>query len=207
MIIIVDYGIGNLHSVRKAVEIVGGEATVSSDPAILQEADKVILPGVGAFKDGMSGLVSSGLIPAIKSFVASGRPLLGICLGMQLLFEQSREAGRHTGLGILPGQVVALEPDSLKVPQIGWNQIEARAETPLLADVESGSYVYFNHSFYCRPAYPRHTLATTEYGATFASVVGIGQVFGFQFHPEKSQRVGLQLLRNFINLKGCRGGR
>ena len=126
MITIVDYGIGNLHSVRKAVEFVGGKAIVTRDPAVLQKADKVILPGVGAFKDGMKGLASSGLIPAVESFVTSGRPLLGICLGMQLLFEQSTEAGQHAGLGILSGQVRVLEPDGLKVPQIGWNQLDVR---------------------------------------------------------------------------------
>jgi glutamine amidotransferase len=200
MITIVDYGIGNLHSVRKAVEFVGGEAIVTGDPALFQKADKVILPGVGAFKDGMRGLASSGFIPAIESFVASGRPLLGICLGMQLLFEQSREAGRHTGLGILPGQVRALEPDGLKVPQIGWNQLVVQKESPLFTQVGSGSYVYFNHSFYCQPTDPGNILATTDYGASFAAVVGSGQVFGFQFHPEKSQRVGLQLLQNFVAL-------
>jgi len=200
VIAIVDYGIGNLHSVRKAVEVVGEAALVTSDPADLLKADKVILPGVGAFKDGMSGLVSTGFIPAIKSFVASGRPLLGICLGMQLLFEQSQEAGWHAGLGILPGQVRAFEPNGLKVPHIGWNQLDVQKELPLLAQIESGRYVYFNHSYYCQPADPGHILATTEYGVDFASVVGSGQVFGFQFHPEKSQRVGLQLLQNFLAL-------
>lgn len=200
MIAIVDYGIGNLHSVRKAVAVVGGDAVVSDDSAALQAADKVILPGVGAFKDGMSGLASSGLIPAIDAFVATGRPLLGICLGMQLLFEQSDEAGHHHGLGVLPGRVLALEPDGLKVPHIGWNQVDLMAESSLLDNVASASYVYFNHSFYCRPAEPKHVLAKTSYGLEFASVVGAGQVFGFQFHPEKSQRVGLQLLRNFVNL-------
>lgn len=198
MITIVDYGIGNLHSVRKAVEVVGGAPMVTSDPADLLKADKLILPGVGAFKDGMDGLASSGFIPAIESFVASGRPLLGICLGMQLLFEQGQESGWRAGLGILPGQVLALEPAGLKVPHIGWNQLDVQKAIPLLSQIGDHRYVYFNHSYYCQPADPEHILATTEYGADFASLVGSGQVFGFQFHPEKSQRVGLQLLRNFV---------
>jgi glutamine amidotransferase len=200
MIVVVDYGIGNLHSVRKAVEFVGGEVLISAGPRALQQADKVILPGVGAFKDGMQGLMASGLMPAIHSFVASGRPLLGICLGMQLLFEQSYEGGQHAGLGILAGQVNSLDPIDLKVPQIGWNQIEFRQPSPLLSRVPSGSYVYFNHGYYCLPADNRHVLATTQYGGNFASVVGHKQVYGFQFHPEKSQQVGLQLLRNFVLL-------
>ena len=200
MIAIVDYGIGNLHSVRKAVEIVGGESLITADPTALQQADKLILPGVGAFKDGMRGLMASGLMPAIQSFVNSGRSLLGICLGMQLLFEQSHEAGQHTGLGILAGQVHPLDPKDLKVPQIGWNQIEISQPSPLFSGVSSSSYVYFNHGYYCQPADNRHILATTQYGRNFASVVGHNRVYGFQFHPEKSQRVGLQLLQNFVLL-------
>ncbi len=198
MIAIVDYGIGNLHSVRKAVEIVGGEPLITDVPAALELADKVILPGVGAFKDGMRGLVDGGLIRAIERFVASGRPLLGICLGMQLLFEHSYEAGTHTGLGILAGQVHPLDPTGRKVPQIGWNQLEFRYPSPALSGVPSGSYVYFNHGFYCQPSDSRDVLATTHYGSNFASVVGHNQVYGFQFHPEKSQRIGLRLLQNFV---------
>ncbi len=200
MIAIVDYGVGNLHSVRKAVAFVGGKAVVTDDPAALDRAEKVILPGVGAFKDGMKGLAASGFIPAVKAFAASARPVLGICLGMQLLFEESHEAGHHAGLGILPGQVQALVPDGIKVPHIGWNRIEIESNSPLLATVPDGSYVYFNHGYYCRPAVAQDVLAVTEYGPPFASIVGSGLVFGFQFHPEKSQRVGLQLLRNFVAL-------
>jgi glutamine amidotransferase len=200
MIAIVDYGIGNLHSVRKAVTFAGGDAVVTGDPATLDGAEKVILPGVGAFKDGMEGLAASGFIPAVKAFASSARPVLGICLGMQLLFEESQEAGRHAGLGILRGRVRALVPDGIKVPHIGWNRIEFESESPLLASVPNGSYVYFNHGFYCQPADARNVLAVTEYGHSFASIVGSDLVFGFQFHPEKSQRVGLKLLRNFVAL-------
>ena len=198
MIVIVDYGIGNLHSVRKAIEFVGGAPIISDNPEDLGQADKVVLPGVGAFKDGMRGLMDSGFIPAIERFVVSGKPLLGICLGMQLLFEQSFEAGMHAGLGILSGQVRPLDPVGQKVPQIGWNQIEFQNPSPALAGIESGSYVYFNHGFYCQPSDSREVLATTEYGSSFASVVGNNKVYGFQFHPEKSQRVGLRLLENFV---------
>jgi glutamine amidotransferase len=200
MIAIVDYGIGNLHSVSKAVAFVGGEAVVTDDPAVLERSTKIILPGVGAYKDGMEGLAASGFIPAVKAFAASDRPLLGICLGMQLLFEESQEAGRHAGLGILPGRVRALVPDGIKVPHIGWNRFETASDSPLLASVPDGSYVYFNHGYYCQPTEDQHILAVTEYGRNFASIVGSGLVFGFQFHPEKSQRVGLQLLRNFVSL-------
>lgn len=200
MIVIADYGIGNLHSVRKALEVVGAQTKVCSDPERLAVADKLILPGVGAFKDGMRGLVASGLLPVIREFVASGRPLLGICLGMQLLFEKSQEDGQHAGLSLLAGEVQALKPEGLKVPHIGWNQIHLSQDSPLFAGLSNGSFVYFNHGYYCQPVDNRHILATTEYGLSFASVVCSDQVFGFQFHPEKSQRVGLQLLRNFVRL-------
>jgi glutamine amidotransferase len=202
MIAIIDYGAGNLHSVQKAVEFVGGRSFFASTAEEIFRADKVVLPGVGAFQIGMTGLTNKGLVPAIKEYAATGRPLLGICLGMQLLFEESDEGGQHFGLGLLPGDVVAFEPIDLKVPQIGWNQLVHKDDIPLLANVKTGSYVYFNHSYYCRPSDPSHIFSTTEYGDSFASIVASGNVYGFQFHPEKSQRVGLQLLQNFIGVSG-----
>jgi len=200
MIAIIDYGAGNLHSVQKAVEFVGGRSFLADTAEEILRADKVILPGVGAFQVGMSGLTKKGIVPAIKEFVATGRPLLGICLGMQLLFEESDEGGQHFGLGFLPGDVVAFEPTDLKVPQIGWNQLTHQGDSSMLANVTSGSYVYFNHSYYCRPSDPSHILATTEYGNSFASIVASGNVFGLQFHPEKSQHAGLHLLQNFVEV-------
>jgi glutamine amidotransferase len=202
MIAIIDYGAGNLHSVQKAVEFVGGRSFLAGTAEEILRADKLILPGVGAFQVGMAGLTKKGLVPAINEFIDTGRPLLGICLGMQLLFEESDEGGRQSGLGLLPGRVVAFEPTDLKVPQIGWNQLAFQSNSSLLANVNSGSHVYFNHGFYCQPSDPNHILATTEYGDPFASMVANGNICGFQFHPEKSQRVGLHLLQNFIEVSG-----
>ncbi len=202
MIAIIDYGAGNLHSVQKAVQFVGGSSFLAGTSEEILNADKVILPGVGAFQVGMTGLRKKGLVSAINGFVSTGRPFLGICLGMQLLFEESDEGGRQSGLGLLPGRVVTFGATDLKVPQIGWNQIAHQRNSLLLANVTSGSYVYFNHSYYCQPSDPDHILATTEYGDPFASIVASGNIYGFQFHPEKSQHVGLQLLQNFIEVSG-----
>ena len=203
MIAIVDYGVGNLRSVQKALERVGATADVTSDPAALDAAQGVVLPGVGAFGDGMDSLRARQLVAPVLRQVEAGKPLLGICLGMQLLFEESEEMGRHQGLGLLPGRVVRFPEGELKVPHIGWNQLqraEPRPEMALLEGIGDGAYAYFVHSYYPIPDEPGDLLATTEYGLEFASVVGRGRVWGAQFHPEKSQDVGLRLLQNFAGL-------
>jgi glutamine amidotransferase len=201
MIVIVDYGVGNLRSVQKGLERVGATAVISDDPAMLDAARGVILPGVGAFGDGMDNLVARQLVEPVLRQVEGGKPLLGICLGMQLLFEESEEMGRHQGLGLLPGRVVRFSDGDLKVPHIGWNQLlGTRGE--VLRGVQDGAYAYFVHSYYALPDDPADVQATTEYGLEFASVVGRGKILGAQFHPEKSQEVGLRLLENFARLVG-----
>lgn len=199
-VLLIDYGIGNLRSVQKALETVGADVRLSADPADLDTAAKIVLPGVGAFGDGMSNLQRGGWIAPLRAALEQGTPLLGICLGMQLLFESSDEAPGLHGLGLLPGVVRRFPADfGLKVPHTGWNQLWPRRETPLLAGLPPGAYAYFNHGYYCAPANPADTLAECDYGLRFAAAVGRGNVFGVQFHPEKSQAVGLQILRNFIN--------
>ena len=200
MIALIDYGIGNLRSVQKALAAVGGEVVLTSDANEIRQADKVILPGVGAFGDGMAGLVDRGLIEVITEVVQGQVPILGICLGMQLFFVASEEAPSQPGLGLLPGTVRRFSGEGLKVPQTGWNQLHPLKGTPLLAGLEDGCYAYFNHGYYCAPVEAQDTLAVTDYGLRYASVVGRGRLFGVQFHPEKSQAVGLQILRNFVEL-------
>lgn len=198
MIALIDYGIGNLRSVEKALLAVGCQVSLTSQTGEILSADKVVLPGVGAFGDGMQGLRQRGLVEAIEAVVEARKPLLGICLGMQLLFEVSYELGVHPGLGLLPGEVRRFESNDLKVPQTGWNQIRPRRESRLLNGLAPNSYAYFNHSYYCQPADPGDILASSEYGVDYASVVGRDGLYGVQFHPEKSQAVGLQILRNFV---------
>ncbi len=200
MIAIINYGLGNLHSVHKAVKHVGGEAIVTQDPQVIHNSDKVILPGVGAFADGINGLDSRELVNVVREVAASGIPLLGICLGMQLLFEESEERGHHLGLGLLPGKVVLFQQPGIKVPQIGWNQMDVNKSSMLMHGLQKGDYVYFNHSYYCIPKVGADVLTTTEYGVQFASSVERANIFGVQFHPEKSQKVGLQILKNFVEL-------
>ncbi len=197
MIALVDYGIGNLRSVEKALAAVGARVCLTSNPDVILSAEKVVLPGVGAFGDGMAGLRQRGLIEAVKEVAARGTPLLGICVGMQVLFEESEEHGRRVGLGLLPGRVRHFGPAQLKIPQTGWNQIMPVRDSVLLSGLRAGEYVYFNHSYYCDAA-QADVLAQTEYGVTYASLVGRGRLYGIQFHPEKSQRVGLAILRNFV---------
>jgi len=199
MIAIVDYGVGNLRSVQKAFERVGATATVSDEVSVLEAAQGIVLPGVGAFGDGMSNLRARGWVKPLLAQVEAGKPLLGICLGMQFLFEESEEMGRHEGLGLLPGRVVRFPESDLKVPHIGWNQLRIRGGE-VLDGIEDGAYAYFVHSYYVRPEVDDQILATTDYGLEFAAVVGRRLVFGAQFHPEKSQEVGLQLLGNFARL-------
>lgn len=199
-IILIDYGIGNLRSVKKALEQVGAQVVQSSDPAVILSGDKVVLPGVGAFKDGMNGLRERGLIPSINEIVKRQTPLLGICLGMQLFFKSSSEMGDTTGLGYIDGEVKKFSANSLKVPQTGWNQLTFASSSSLFHHVSEGAYVYFNHSFYCDPSDPSTTVAKTDYGISFTSAVQRGSVYGMQFHPEKSQGVGLRILKNFAEV-------
>jgi imidazole glycerol-phosphate synthase subunit HisH len=197
MIAIVDYGIGNLRSVQKAFEGVGAPASLITTPMELAEADAIVLPGVGAFGDGMDNLESAGFVDPLLRLVQLGRPVMGICLGMQLLFEESEEMGRHRGLGLLPGRVRRFAGE-LKVPQIGWNQIHWQRQTPLAIGVPDGAYAYFVHSYYADASTSEHVLATTDYGIEYPSIVGHDNIVGLQFHPEKSQDVGLQILSNFV---------
>lgn len=197
MIALIDYGVGNLRSVEKALQTVGASVRLTSAPDEIRAADKVVLPGVGAFGDGMAGLRARGLPDVVREIAAAGTPLLGICLGMQLLFEQSEELGRHSGLGLLPGYVRLFDSRQVKVPHTGWNQLWPARQSTLLHGVEPGAYTYFNHGLYC-VAEEEHTLAQTDYAIRYASVVGRGNLYGVQFHPEKSQRFGLTILRNFV---------
>lgn len=208
MIVIVDYGMGNIHSVQKALETLGAKTIVSHKPEDVNSADKIVLPGVGAFDDAMLELEKQGLIDPLKDYIGRNRPFLGICLGMQILFEASEEAVLKKGLGIFKGAVKKFIPGpKLKVPHMGWNQLRIShivyrlsQGSPLLKDVKDEEYVYFCHSYYPEPAEKDIIIATTDYGGEFASVVGRGNVFGVQFHPEKSQETGLKILKNFIAL-------
>jgi glutamine amidotransferase len=197
-IVIVDYGMGNLRSVQKAFEKFGHAALITSDPNRVAETDKLVLPGVGAFRDAIARLRESGLAEPIARHVRAGKPFLGICLGLQLLFTKSCEDGDYTGLDLFPGEVVRFAdvPD-LKVPHMGWNQLRIRRPAPVLRDVADGSAVYFVHSYYPVPKDRGIVAAETDYPTPFCSAVWHENVFATQFHPEKSQRVGLQMLRNF----------
>ena len=201
MIAIIDYGMGNLRSVQKGFEKVGHEATITNDPAAIRDAGKVILPGVGAFPDAMQELGRRGLIEPIRAAVAGGKPFLGICLGLQLLFDVGWEGGRHEGLGILRGEVVRFDvPPEYKVPHMGWNQLAIRRRAPLLEGIADGAYFYFVHSYYVVPA-DRDVIATeTSYPQPFASMVWRDNLYATQFHPEKSQADGLRMLKNFAEL-------
>lgn len=199
-IAVIDYGASNLRSVMHAMHHLGVHAHVADTPEGLAGADAVILPGVGAFGAGMAELRARGFESSIKSVAASGIPMLGICLGMQFLFEVSEEMGETAGLGLLPGRVVRFPEGDLKVPHMGWNQLDIRRASPLLANLESGGYTYFVHSYYCAPADEADILATTDYGQDFTSIVGRDHIYGVQFHPEKSQSVGLHILQNFVDL-------
>jgi len=200
MLAVIDYGAGNLRSVVHALNSLGvGDLRIVRAPDELNDADRIILPGVGAFGAGMEQLRAQGLVGPIQDAAAAGIPILGICLGMQFLFESSDEMGQYEGLGLLPGRVTRF-PDQpgLKVPHMGWNQINAARESPLLNGVEPGRYAYFVHSYYCAPGDEADLLLTATHGFPFAAAVQRGNLVGVQFHPEKSQRTGLQILANFL---------
>lgn len=216
-IAVVDHGSGNLRNITKALEFVVAHAAdprvrearilLTDDPALISAADKVVLPGVGAFEDCLQGMHTRGQFAPVQALARRGIPLLGICVGMQLLFEVGEEMGEHIGLGLIPGRVIkfrwADEPPPaqgrpLPVPHIGWNQVCGTRPHPLLADVKPGGYAYFVHSFHAADLDPAHILATTDYGYDFPSVVGRDNVWGIQFHPEKSQETGLRMLENFL---------
>ena len=208
MITIVDYQMGNLRSVQKGIERVGGQARISSDPAAIQDAEKLILPGVGAFGDAMAEINRRGLADPIRDFVASGRPFLGICLGLQLLFERGYEHGQHEGLGILPGDVVRFDlPASMKVPHMGWNTVSKKSDAPILQNVADGTHFYFVHSYYVRPVDPNVVALECNYGIDFCAMVWRDNLFATQFHPEKSQSQGLGLLAEFANLSSAAAAR
>ena len=202
MIAIVDYGVGNLFSLRCSLKSLGLQAEVTSDPDLILDSDRVILPGVGAFGDAADKLRQSGLDRIVTEFAEQGKPLLGICLGMQLLFEKSYEFGEHNGLGLLRGNVVPMQgsiPSGLKIPQMGWNALIRKRMHPLLKNVREGDCVYFVHSYYAAGC-EDSLIATTEYGIEMTAVVAEGNVMGCQFHPEKSGSVGLGILSAFSEL-------
>ncbi len=201
MITIVDYQMGNLRSVQKGIEKIGGEAAITSDPFKIANAQKLVLPGVGAFGDAMAEIRKRDLAQPIIDFIDSGRPFLGICLGLQLLFEQGFEHGQHEGLAVLKGDVVRFElPGSMKVPHMGWNTVRKRADAPILADIQDGTHFYFVHSYYVRPSDPSLIALECEYGIPFCAMVWRDNLYATQFHPEKSQADGLKLLRAFNQL-------
>jgi glutamine amidotransferase len=202
-IAVVDYGMGNRRSVEKALEHVGARALVTRDPAALESADALVVPGVGAFPQGMRNLVALGLDERIRSAAGAGKPVLGICLGMQLLFERSQEHELTDGLGLLAGEVSPLTGAGLRIPHIGWNDVRFERPSPLTAGLPGdGCAFYHVHSLAARPEDPADVIATTEYGERFATIVAHGNVLGVQFHPEKSSGDGLALLSNFVTL--CR---
>ena len=202
MVAIVDYGVGNLFSLQSSFAAIGAEVVVTAEKAVLEAADCIILPGVGAFEDAAKKLCSTGLDKTLKELAAKGKPLMGICLGMQLLFERSYEYGCHAGLGLLKGSVRPIRdviPGDYKIPHIGWNGLILKKQSPLMKYVQPGDCVYFVHSYYaadCDDA----VIATAEYGAELTAAVASGNVFGCQFHPEKSGEVGLKILKAFVEM-------
>jgi glutamine amidotransferase len=195
-IAIIDYGVGNLRSVEKAFAATGCNAVVSSDEHVLRHAERLVLPGVGAFGACMKGLTERGFDQLVRERVAEGTPLLGVCVGMQMLFEESDEFGRQPGLELLRGRVRRFTGD-LVVPQVGWNQVKQRVTDPLFEGIVDGAFFYFVHSYFCEPGESEVILGETDYGIAYPSVVARGNICGVQFHPEKSQAVGLRLLSNF----------
>ena len=208
MIAVIDYGVGNLYSVEKALKFVGGEVKVTSSAADLKNADKLVLPGVGAFGDCMKNLASTGLIPTILEQVLMHKPLLGICVGLQILFESSEESPNVKGLGIFKGEIKKIRAGNLKIPHMGWNSIEIGRKNNLIkfgaskifAGLEGKNYFYFVHSYHAAPSNADIVTATTDYGEKVTAAVELGNIFATQFHPEKSGDVGLKVLKNFVEL-------
>jgi len=203
MVAIVDYGVGNLFSLQSSFAAIGVEAVVTADPTVLEQADRILLPGVGAFEDAAAKLRATGLDTCVKALAKTGKPLMGICLGMQLLFEKSYEYGEHAGLGLIPGAVRPIAdviPEAYKIPHIGWNPLHMVGEKhPLFAHIEEGDCVYFVHSYYATDC-DSAVIATADYGAPLTAAVARGNVMGCQFHPEKSGPVGLNILKAFCEL-------
>ena len=208
MIAVIDYGMGNLRSVQKALEFVGAKVIVTHDPDLILNANSVVLPGVGAFKDCMANLKKLKLVDPIRKFIDGGKPFLGICLGLQVLFEESEEYGPVAGLGILPGKVVKFPGGSsetkngrpIKIPHMGWNQIKVKKNVPLFGGVGDAPYFYFVHSYYVVPEDQNMIATVTNYGVEFVSGIQHENIYAFQFHPEKSQTLGLSILERFSNL-------
>ena len=201
MIVIVDYGMGNLRSVQKGFERIGSKALVSRDTKDINSATKLVLPGVGAFPECMKNLTKFGLIESILDFLKSGKPFLGICLGLQLLFDESEEFGLNKGLEVIPGKVKAFRRDmGLKIPHMGWNQVIFKKDITIFDGIDNESFFYFVHSYYVEPEQQSDTAAETSYGITFTSAIARGNIFALQFHPEKSQKNGLKILANFSRL-------
>ncbi|MEX0643032.1 MAG: imidazole glycerol phosphate synthase subunit HisH [Pirellulales bacterium] len=201
MLAIIDYEMGNLRSVQKGFERVGHQAVITSDPAVLADAQKIVLPGVGAFRDAIGALRDRALVEPIRAAIGAGKPFLGICLGLQLLFDKSFEDGEYEGLGIVPGDVVKFRvPHEFKVPHMGWNQIAFHRRPPIFSGIEDGAHFYFVHSYYVVPRDASVVATETNYSQPFCSGIWRDNLFAVQFHPEKSQSAGLQLLKNFAEL-------
>lgn len=202
MISIIDYGVGNLFSLRSSLRAIGIDADYTGNPAEIRKADKLILPGVGAFRDAREALRSTGLDRVVQEEAGRGKPLMGICLGMQMLFDRSYEYGEYEGLGLIPGEIVPMEgriPKDLPIPHIGWNELMLKQPSPLMKNTANGDYVYFVHSYYAEtPA--EYVIATTDYGVEMTAAVQKDNVYGCQFHPEKSSEVGLSILKAFCEL-------
>ncbi len=202
MIRIIDYGVGNLFSLRSSLRAIGIDADYTGNPAEIRKADKLILPGVGAFRDAREALRSTGLDRVVQEEAGKGKPLMGICLGMQMLFDRSYEYGEYEGLGLIPGKIVPMEgriPKDLPIPHIGWNELMLKQPSPLMKNTANGDYVYFVHSYYAEtPA--EYVIATTDYGVEMTAAVQKDNVYGCQFHPEKSSEVGLSILKAFCEL-------
>jgi glutamine amidotransferase len=202
MIAIIDYGVGNLFSLKSSLAEIGAEAVVTADEKVIAEAERIILPGVGAFEDAARKLRESGMADVVKGEAAAGKPVLGICLGMQLMFDKGYEYGVHEGLGLIRGNVRPIAdviPEGYKIPHIGWNTLSMKKDTPLFKYINEGDYVYFVHSYYAADC-DESVLATTEYGAELTAAAANGNVYGCQFHPEKSGKVGMKILKAFVEL-------
>jgi glutamine amidotransferase len=197
-ITIIDYDVGNFRNVQKAFQTIGADAEITDSVDTINSARAVVLPGVAAFGDAINNLRERKLDQPVLDAVKAGKPLLGICVGLQLLFDESEEMGHHLGLGILPGKIVRF-PQNLTVPHMGWNQIEPARRHPLLNNIDTGDFAYFAHSYYAVPSNTNHVIACTNYGQPYPSIVGKDNVCAIQFHPEKSQQVGLQILKNFVD--------